>query len=124
MLIPVGAGKSLFIIAIFQNLDRTESRVKQSESSSVEVLLHQTIENQFAYEHLNLQSDFRYCLLIDGRKSEMYTVRVFAPPVLVNIDVDYQYPTYTGFQPITQYNNGNLEGVDGTFATIRLLTIN
>ena len=119
----MGAGKSLFIIAIFQNLDRTESRVKQSESSSVEVLLHQTIENQFAYEHLNLQSDFRYYLLIDGRKSEMYTVWVFDPPVLVNIDVDYQYPTYTGFQPITQYNNGNLEGVDGTFATIRL-TIN
>ena len=90
----------------------------------MEVLLHQTIENQFAYEHLNLLSDFRYYLLIDGRKSEMYTVRVFAPPVLVNVDVDYQYPTYTGFQPITQYNNGNLEGVDGTFATIRLLTIN
>ena len=41
---------------------------------------------------------------------------------LTHIDVDYQYPAYTEFQPITQYNNGNLEGIDGTFATIRLTT--
>merc|ERR1712072_391828 len=72
--------------------------------------------------YLNLQSDFNYYLLINGRKSEMYTVRVFDPLVLTHIDVDYQYPAYTEFQPITQYNNGNLEGVDGTFATIRLTT--
>ena len=110
------------VVAISQNLDQTESQVKLSEPPSVEVLLHQTSQNQFTYEYLNLQSDFNYYLLINGRKSEMYTVRVFEPPVLTHIDVDYQYPAYTEFQPITQYNNGNLEGVDGTFTTIRLTT--
>ena len=110
------------VVVISQNLDQIESQVKWSEPASVEVLLHQTSQNQFTYEYLNLQSDFNYYLLINGRKSEMYTVRVFDPLVLTHINVDYQYPAYTEFQPITQYNNGNLEGVDGTFATIRLTT--
>lgn len=61
-----------------------------------------------------------YQVSADGVTSEIFTLDVIPIPKISRIDVEYEYPAYTGLPRAQSENVNSLSGVKGTIAHLRL----
>ncbi len=80
-------------------------------------------DNVFEYEVPDVRVDLVYHVRIGGSESRRYKVAVVEPPLVTRIDLQYEYPPYTGLPPATVDNSdGNIEAVKGSAVSLRIAT--
>ncbi|MDE0482309.1 MAG: hypothetical protein OXI67_07020 [Candidatus Poribacteria bacterium] len=94
----------------------------ENEGSKQEINMVQNPEDKrgFAYEIFNVDADMEYYVVANETTSERYSVEVFEMPRLEEISVSYTYPEYTKLNPVVQQGSGDIQGVVGTTAEVRL----
>ena len=74
-------------------------------------------QGHFEFAFRNVQHNQEFSFLAGGYESNDYTLSVFNRPNLKSLDIDLQYPTYTGKKRESIHNNGNLQIPEGTTVT-------
>jgi hypothetical protein len=75
---------------------------------------------QFAFE--SIDRTFRYKVAAGGVSSSEYTVTALFPPRVKQIDVLYQYPSFTALAPRTDEDAGDVYAPAGTRVTLKIHT--
>ena len=65
-----------------------------------------------------VQQDMQYRLVAGDAVSNTYRITAVAMPTIVVDSVDYQYPAYTGMEPISIKHRGDLKALEGTQVTL------
>ncbi|WP_143520117.1 DUF4175 family protein [Reichenbachiella sp. 5M10] len=68
------------------------------------------------YQYPRVQNDFSFQILAGNYKSKTYTIEVRSRPDIKNLNIQLQYPPYTGLENTKISNNGNLTVPEGTTA--------
>ncbi len=68
----------------------------------------------FLYLLIDVRSSLRYYVESKGVRSPVYTVRVVDIPRVEKIRLTYNFPAYTGMQPQTVENDGDISALKGT----------
>ncbi len=71
-------------------------------------------ENTFEISFNRIQSDIHFQLEAAGFKSELYSIKVFEKPIITDIAIELQYPSYTLMDKQRIFNNGDLIMPEGT----------
>jgi len=67
-----------------------------------------------------LPENVEYYVAAGPLLSPHYKVRVVDLPAVKSIRVTYQYPRWTGMEPVTEEHSGDLRAIEGTNATIEI----
>ncbi len=65
-----------------------------------------------------VQQDMQYRIVAGDAVSNTYRITAVAMPTIVVDSVDYQYPAYTGMEPISIKHRGDLKALEGTQVTL------
>ncbi|HLG04343.1 MAG TPA: DUF4175 family protein [Bacteroidia bacterium] len=76
----------------------------------------------FSYVFRNVQKSKKFRFEADGFSSKEYTLEVLPNPIVLNFDVDLNYPAYTGKKDETLKNTGDLVVPAGTQITWKFAT--
>ncbi|MCB1756689.1 MAG: hypothetical protein KDJ38_14295, partial [Gammaproteobacteria bacterium] len=79
-------------------------------------------EGQFQYMFYGLQKPLDYYVGSALTRSDEYTVDVLTPARVENIVVTYNYPDWTGLEPLTENPGGDMLAVKGTRVDVRIQT--
>lgn len=78
------------------------------------------IGDRFELRMNAVTASFKYGISAAGVRSPDYEVTVLHRPALEQIDVSYQYPTYTGMPPRDEEDGGDIYAPAGTRVTVRV----
>ena len=67
-----------------------------------------------------LPENVEYYVAAGPLLSPHYKVRVVDLPAVKSIRVTYQYPKWTGMEPVTEEHSGDLRAIEGTNAAIEI----
>ena len=87
------------------------------EPRSVEM---QPAGDGFQFEMASVTSSFTYRVVAAKAVSREYTVTVLFPPHVAQIDVEYDYPAFTGLAPRVETDGGDVFAPVGTRVTLRI----
>lgn len=73
----------------------------------------------FSHTFERVDRSFHYQVTAGGARSERYAVTALHPPRVTRIDVQYEYPAFTGLAPRLEEDGGDVYGPAGT--RVRLL---
>ena len=78
----------------------------------------------FQYDWKEVTRSFRYMVSTDGGDSSWYTATVNPRPSVQQLEIRYDYPSYTALQPRTDTNkdDGAIDGLAGTKVTVTIFT--
>ncbi len=76
----------------------------------------------FNYTFKNLQKDLTFYLKADEYRSRSYTLKVIPKPIILDFEVQLNYPAYTGKKNEVVENSGDLSVPAGTNICWKLLT--
>jgi hypothetical protein len=81
-------------------------------------------ENKILYHFVfkNLQKDIIFYFKADGFRSKDYNLKVIPKPIIVNFEVQLDYPLYTGKKSETIQNSGDFSVPSGTNVTWKIKT--
>jgi hypothetical protein len=74
----------------------------------------------FSFSFESVDRSFQYRVAAGSASSRSYSVTALFPPRITRIDVDYEYPAFTGQGPHTVEDNGDIFGPAGTSARLRI----
>lgn len=75
---------------------------------------------KFTYNVREVRRSFEYWVQAGDIASQVYTINVVDKPRVVGMKLTYDYPKYTGLEPlVVDENDGNISAIKGT--TVRLL---
>lgn len=78
----------------------------------------------FNYTFNNVQKDINFELIADKFNSQTYTLKVLPKPVILDFDIDLDYPEYTGKKDENIKNNGDIIIPEGTHVGWKFYTRN
>jgi hypothetical protein len=79
---------------------------------------------RFNYTFINVQKDQYFKIVADELESSDYELKVLPKPVILNFDIDVDYPAYTRKKDEIIHNNGDLILPAGTKASWKFYTLN
>jgi len=104
----VGAGEPLTIRATLRRGGVQQAKLLRQEGGSAEVALAMVPVpavhgegSTFALTLPRVTGPFQYRVLVGGALSRHFDIRVTPPPAVKQLDVQYEYPSYTGLAPRT-----------------------
>ena len=74
----------------------------------------------FQFEMASVTSSFTYRVVAAKAASREYTVTALFPPHVAQIDVEYDYPAFTGLAPRVETDGGDVFAPAGTRVTLRI----
>ena len=74
----------------------------------------------FQFELLSVTASFTYSVAAAKATSREYTVTALVPPHVAQIDVEYDYPEFTGLAPRVETDGGDIFAPAGTRVTLRV----
>ncbi len=74
----------------------------------------------FLYLLIDVRSSMRYYVESKGVRSQIYTLKVVDIPRVEKINLTYHFPAYTGMQPQTVENDGDISALKGTKVDLRI----
>lgn len=74
----------------------------------------QLTTSEFEYLFTNLQEDQSFRLFANGFYSDIYTLKVYPAPTILDFDLNIQYPKYTKLKPKTIQNIGDVSIPEGS----------
>ncbi|MCZ2442729.1 MAG: hypothetical protein LC101_02985 [Flavobacteriales bacterium] len=77
-----------------------------------------------AYTFKNPRKDIQFRFAADGFFSPLYTLKVLPKPVVMQLQMDLQYPAYLKMKPDSWQNRGDATMPEGTVITWKILTKN
>ncbi|MCB2221495.1 MAG: DUF4175 domain-containing protein [Bacteroidetes bacterium] len=95
-------------------LQSGNNRIKFQKESTV----------QFNYTFVNVQKDQTFKIVADELESSDYELKVLPKPVILNFDINVDYPSYTGKKDEIIHNNGDLIIPVGTKASWKFYALN
>lgn len=76
----------------------------------------------YLFEFVDVQEPVRYYVENGEHRSVEYTVSLYEFPEVSRIDVTYRYPAYTGLAPRVEEGVGDIQGLKGSVATVKVQT--
>lgn len=76
----------------------------------------------FQFTFAGLPEGVEYYVRAGSLQSRHYTIRVVDLPVIKQIQVTYNYPSWTGMKPVTDPHGGDLRAIEGTTANLEIRT--
>ncbi len=123
--VQIEKGESLEITAELKN--RTDDDMMLSyqfgDGGWQQVLMESGLDRKsYLYRFLNIQEPFHYYVELDPNRSPEFFVSIYEFPKVVQIDLTYAYPTYTGLPVQVEENRGNIRGLQGAEVTLSVMT--
>ncbi len=92
------------------------------ETGNSQIKLMKENPVQFSHTFINVQSSSTFKLVADGYKSNVYEIRVLPKPIMLDFEINLDYPAYTGKKDEVITKNGDLivpigTNIDWTFYT-------
>jgi hypothetical protein len=78
--------------------------------------------SKFSYTYRNMQEDSKFYLVADKYRSPQYTIKVLPKPIVLNFEIDADYPEYTGKNDEIIENTGDIVVPEGTTVTWKFYT--
>jgi hypothetical protein len=122
------AGETLIVTATIEPVGLREIEGvllyrEKGESQLKEQRLRMASETALKAELREVKTPLDYQVRVDDSSTRFFTVEVVEPPTITGIEVDYQYPSYTGEEPkVIKDSDGAVRGVVGTFFGMRIHT--
>ena len=80
-------------------------------------------ERRFTLTSAPVSATFRYRIHAGDHLSQYYTVTVVPPPAVKRLEIQYEFPAYTGKKPVTESDSGGeIRAVAGTVVTVSAIT--
>ncbi len=76
--------------------------------------------NSFLYLLVDVQRSLRYYIEAGGIRSEIHTLSILDRPLVQAIDLTYTFPPYTGMEPQTAENEGDIVALKGTKVELQI----
>lgn len=73
---------------------------------------------RFAYTFKSVLKPTTYCVVAGDARSPWYTITPVDPPAIVDVDVSYDYPDYTGRASELAISSGDVQVLRGTRVTV------
>ncbi len=114
-----------------------EILVALHKKSDDDVILHYKIGNNiwqketmdagfdkqsFMYQFLSIQEPINYYIELEVLRSPEYTISLYEFPRVVQIDLKYSYPSYTGLPDKIEEDTGNIRGLKGSEVILTVTT--
>jgi hypothetical protein len=94
---------------------KTEELTKEASAAGIAAHLNLSDTARFVYDFREVKKSFDYWVSAGEVKSPVYTVTAVDKPRVIDIKLTYNYPPYTGLQPlVVDENDGNISAVKGT----------
>lgn len=123
--VQIEKGESLEITAELKNKtdDAFMLYYQFSDGGWQKVLMESGLDRKtFLYRFLNIQEPFKYYVELEPNRSPEFSVSIYEFPKVVQIDLTYTYPVYTGLPVQIEENRGNIRGLEGTVVTLSVTT--
>ncbi len=123
--VQIEKGESLEITAELKNKTEGQFNLYYQYSSTVwqKVLMEPGLDRKtFLYRFLNIQEPFMYYVELDPNRSPEFSVSIYEFPQVVQIDLKYTYPAYTGLPVQYEENTGNIRGLRGSEVMLTVTT--
>jgi len=105
----------------FRDVDADLSYREENESILKEHRLRMVDDTSFRGEIREVKVPLEYQARVGDSSTRFFEVEVVEPPSITGIEVDYQYPAYTGEPPkIEKDSDGTIRGVVGTYFGMRV----
>ena len=114
-------GKDLTIVATVENSfpERVNLYLQTNRAHwESEPMRTEGEEQTYTYYLSSVQEDLSYYVDTGGKRSRQYRVSVFEMPRLEKLEVDYDYPRYTGMPSKTGEPEGDIIAPQGTRVTL------
>jgi len=104
-----------------QEVDGSIAYREKGEDDVKEQRLRMLSNTSFKAEIRDVKTPLEYQARAGGSASPFFKVEVVEPPTVTGLEVDYQYPPYTGLEPkLVKDSDGAIRGVVGTFFGLRV----
>ncbi|MCJ7812498.1 hypothetical protein MUP95_04165, partial [bacterium] len=123
--VQIEKGESLEITAELKNKTEGQFSLYYQYSDAIwqKVLMEPGLDRKtFLYRFLNIQEPFMYYVELDPNRSPEFSVSIYEFPQVVQIDLTYTYPAYTGLSVQYEENRGNIRGLRGSEVTLTITT--
>lgn len=95
--------------------DFADSRIVKGTASGIAGKLAADDTVALAYEFKEVRRSFEYWVTAGELESEKYQIEAVDKPRVMDIKLTYNYPKYTGLQPlVVDENDGNISAIKGT----------
>ena len=74
------------------------------------------------HQFISIHEPITYYVEFNQNHTEEYTISIYEFPKVVNIDLKYVYPEYTGIPSRTEENTGDIHGLQGSDVTLSIQT--
>ena len=122
-LVPQGADQE--ISAALEGFASEEAtlNVRRSPTSTFEVMPLLRDENgQYEGILFDVNETMEYFVEASGIRSRVFTLEVVEVPYVDRLEIEYQFPAYTGLDPQVIENGGDIAVLRGTIVTLRAFT--
>ncbi|MFQ5772111.1 MAG: DUF4175 family protein, partial [bacterium] len=76
----------------------------------------------FVFNFFDLQHQTKYYVKADDKLSDIYTMTLYDAPRIKRVDLNYNYPKYTGLKPKKELDSGDVWAPEGTVVKITVIT--
>jgi hypothetical protein len=122
----VRSGASLRIKAQLVGLDSSDAVIHVKYESSVDweaaPMPPQISGSGFEFTLAGINEPFRYYVRAAGLESRQFNVRVVVMPNVENVKLTYNYPSWTGLEPLVEDPGGDIRAVPGTKIAVEVQT--
>ncbi len=87
-----------------------------------EIMQKGTGEPVYLHQFENIQESIGYFVELGERRSDEYNISLYEFPKVLNIDLSYKYPSYTGIPGRRDESTGDIRGLAGTEVTLSIQT--
>ncbi|MEM7257789.1 MAG: hypothetical protein AAF404_10410, partial [Pseudomonadota bacterium] len=122
-------GDSLAVVAWLEGFDsdfaklHIRKRVEGSSDSDWETVeMNRRQDGGFAFTMYGISDPLDYYVSSAFTKSDQASVEVVVPAEIENLQLTYRYPAWTGREPRTINNGGNIAAVAGTVVDLQIVT--
>ena len=106
------------ISGVAQASGRTRAFLQVESSGEWRDIEMQPVENGFQFDFASIVDSFRYRVVAASARSAEYTVDALVVPHVDRIDVEYDYPAFTGLDRRVELDGGDIYAPAGTSVTL------
>ena len=97
---------------------RTRPILELNQSASFREIDMQSVDEGYEFELTSVTDSFNYRVRAASAKSNEYSVTVLTAPRIERIDVEYEYPSFTGLESRVEMDGGDIYAPPGTKVTL------
>lgn len=122
--VQIEKGESVDIVAELKNETDREFNLhyRMNDSWFKEALESALDKRSFMYRFVNIQSPIQYYVTYDDIRSSDFQISIYEFPRVTQIDLNFDYPAYTGIPDRIEEKTGNIRGLKGAEVTLTIHT--